>query len=204
MTDRDGHRDGVALTVGSKSWISSWCQLVPFGLGLRYSESRDCSLTRILVVEPGRGRKHFTRETTTMERMPDDARNSISNATSATGRSMAYSVAHSIRSLAEFTRHMRERQDERGISNDLVRETVMDGIVTDQRNSRLLHVSDHIIVVSEDRDRQRVGITTFVHPLLDVWHADSLTSQNSQIHSLDTAYFFFQVLPLRFLTFCCS
>ena len=80
----------------------------------------------------------------------------------------------------------------------------MDGIVTDQRNSRLLHVSDHIIVVSGDRDRQRVGITTFVHPLLDVWHADSLTSQNSQIHSLDTAYFFFQVLPLRFLTFCCS
>ena len=40
VTDRDGHRDGVALAVGSELWNSSWCQLVLFGLGPRYSESR--------------------------------------------------------------------------------------------------------------------------------------------------------------------
>ena len=106
---------------------------------------------------------------------------------------MAYSAAHSIRSLADITRHMRERQDQRGIPQALVRETVVDGIVTDQRNSRLLHVSDNIIVISDDRDRRRVGITTFRHELLDVWRADHSTTDQADVKDLKTAYFFFQV-----------
>lgn len=118
-------------------------------------------------------------------------------ATFATGVSLARSVAHSIRSLDEVSRHMQQRQIQRGIPDSLIRETVIDGLVTDQRNSRHLHVSDNIIVISEDRDGRLEGITTFRHELLDVWRADHSTTQDADVKDINTAYFFFQVLFIQ-------
>jgi hypothetical protein len=91
---------------------------------------------------------------------------------------------------------MQARQFQRGIPDALVRETVLDGLVTDQRNSRLLHVSDNIIVISEDRDCLRLGVTTYRHPLLDVWRGDHSATPHADLKALDTSYFFFQVVLL--------
>jgi hypothetical protein len=85
---------------------------------------------------------------------------------------------------------MRSRQRERGISDALVAEVMTDGLITDQHDSRTLHVSDHVIVISSGRDR--VGITTFRHPMWGEWRADR-SARASTEKNLETAYFFFQV-----------
>jgi hypothetical protein len=89
---------------------------------------------------------------------------------------------------------MKGRQRERGISDALVREVMADGLITDHLDFRSLHVSDHAIVISSrDRLGDRLGITTFRHPLMGEWRADRSPAFTSTAKKLDTAYFFFQV-----------
>ncbi len=111
------------------------------------------------------------------------AQSLASNATS------VKSLASTIRCLAEISKHMKGRQRERGISDALVTEVMADGLITDQLDSRSLHVSDYAIVISS----RKVGITTFRHPLMGEWRADRSTANTSTAKNLDTAYFFFQV-----------
>lgn len=95
---------------------------------------------------------------------------------------------------------MRDRQRERGIPDALVSEVIADGLITDQLDSRSLHLSDHVIVIRNTRDR--VGITTFRHPLLGEWRADRSSAHTSTAKILDTAYFFFQVCSVFYLLNC--
>jgi hypothetical protein len=102
------------------------------------------------------------------------------------------SAIRSIRCLEKITDHMTLRQKQRRISDALVKEVIADGLITDQRDSRLLHVADHAIVISEDG----LGITTYPNPLLGEWRAESAdrsTALTSSAKNLETAYFFFQV-----------
>ncbi len=115
---------------------------------------------------------------------PSQTQSIASNATS------VKSLASTIRCLAEISKHMKGRQRERGISDALIQEVMSDGLITDQLDSRSLHISDHVIVISS---RDRVGITTFRHPLLGEWRADRSSALTSAAKNLDTAYFFFQV-----------
>ncbi len=100
------------------------------------------------------------------------------------------SFASTIRCLTGISKHMKGRQIERGISDAMVAEVMADGLITDEHDSRSLHVSDHVIVISS---RDRRGITTFRHPLLGEWRADRTPALSSMAKNLDTAYFFFQV-----------
>ena len=95
---------------------------------------------------------------------------------------------------------MKERQEERGVSDSLVREVVADGLILDQLGSATLHVSDHIIVISS---KQNIGVTTYRHPLLGEWRAGrSSPIENDGVKILDTSYFFFQVTPILFVISC--
>jgi hypothetical protein len=99
------------------------------------------------------------------------------------------STIRNFRHLEKITDHMTLRQIQRRISDALVKEVIADGLITDQHNSRSLHVADHAIVISEDG----VGITTYPNPLLGEWRAHRSLTLTSSVKNLETAYFFFQV-----------
>jgi hypothetical protein len=91
-------------------------------------------------------------------------------------------------SLAIFTQHMRDRQLDRNIHPILIQEAVRDGLVMDQQGRRRLHVSDLIVVVSD----QNIGITAFPNPLNGIWRTNLPDPNDPRIRILDNAYFFFQ------------
>ena len=109
--------------------------------------------------------------------------------------------------------HMRARQEEREIPDELVNETIQLGIVKStlrgqNRNIHRLHVADHIVVITagieqqRGRDmesepevqRQRVGVTTYRHELVGPWSA--VTEMQDNTLALNNAYLFLQVLGI--------
>lgn len=83
--------------------------------------------------------------------------------------------------------------NERDIPNLLIRETVREGLVTDhnRKNSRTLHLSDNIIVISKFKGK----VESFRNPLVGVWRGDQSATPDADVKTLDTSYFFFQVMP---------
>jgi hypothetical protein len=103
------------------------------------------------------------------------------------------SSASTIRKLPEKSNQPKGRQREDGIPDALITEVLADGLITDQRDARSLHISDHIIVVSSLGSNDQEEITTFRHRLLGEWRADRTSGHASTVKNMDSAYFFFQV-----------
>ena len=107
------------------------------------------------------------------------------------------SLVQSVRSLSEVMRFMRSRQEQLGIPDTLVKEILSDSVVTDRNESQALHVSDHVILITEDQGGDHpVVITKYRHPLCGEWRADSTKLHHSGVENLDTVYFFYQVSAL--------